>query len=488
MQNPDALDPDDKNDEKPEKQSREYDEVTKVTYLDGKPKEIFIRKGKLEVVDGPDKNKAIAIDHNVVRVGSKENNDLVLTDGTVSRHHFEIEQLKNGYLLRDLESTNGTYVEGLKVREVFLKPNSTIQIGDTAIRFYSADEKVKIIPSKEERFGDMIGRSQKMREIFGLLEKISPTDVTCVIMGETGTGKELVAKAIHYNSRRAKKPFIVFDCGSVPPTLIESELFGHEKGSFTGAVMSRPGVFELADGGTIFLDELGELGLDLQPKLLRVLEQRETRRVGANRSTKVDVRVIAATNRDLKDEVKAGRFREDLYFRLSVVSLTLPPLRERKDDIVPIVKHILGKSAFNKNKDGQQKITALSPDAEAMLQSYEWPGNVRELHNVVERAGSFCDGDTIYAKDMPDHMKGMSRNQQSADGGGHGGGDMPPVDSSLPFKDAKEKLLDAFEREYLIDLLRRNDKNISKAAKEAEIDRKSISRLLKKHGIKLSEI
>ena len=470
-----------------DKPSSEYDEVTKVTYLDGKPKEIFIRKGKLEVLEGPDKGKALSIDRNVIRVGSKENNDLALTDGTVSRHHFEIEQLKNGYLLRDLESTNGTYVEGLKVREVFLKPNSTIQVGDTVIRFYSADEKVKITPSKEEKFGEMVGRSGKMREIFGLLEKISPTDVTCVIMGETGTGKELVAKAIHYNSRRAKKPFIVFDCGSVPPTLIESELFGHEKGSFTGAVMSRPGVFELADGGTIFLDEMGELGIDMQPKLLRVLEQRETRRVGANRSTKVDVRVIAATNRDLKEEVKQGRFREDLFFRLSVVSLTLPPLRDRRDDILPIVKHILGKSAFNKNKDGQQKITTIGPDAESIFQTYEWPGNVRELHNVVERAGSFCEGDTIYAKDLPDHMKG--RSEGGSVSSSHGGSsDMPPVDSSLPFKEAKDKLLDAFEREYLIDLLRRNGKNISQAAKEAEIDRKSISRLLKKHGIKLSEI
>ncbi len=475
MENPDSIDE--------EKKSEEYDEVTKVTYLDGKPKEIFIRKGKLEVIDGPDKGKTLSIDRNVIRVGSKETNDLALSDGTVSRHHFEIEQLKNGYLLRDLESTNGTYVEGLKVREVFLKPNSTIQVGDTAIRFYSADEKVKIVPSKEERFGDMIGRSQKMREIFGLLEKIAPTDVTCVIMGETGTGKELVAKAIHYNSRRAKKPFIVFDCGSVPPTLIESELFGHEKGSFTGAVMSRPGVFELADGGTIFLDEMGELGLDMQPKLLRVLEQRESRRVGANRSTKVDVRVIAATNRDLKEEVRQGRFREDLFFRLSVVSLTLPPLRERKDDIVPIVKHILGKSAFNKDKDGKQKVSQISPEAEAVLTGYDWPGNVRELHNVVERAVSFCEGDTIQGKDIPDHMR-----MKSEGGSGIAGGEVPPVDSSLPFKEAKDKLLDAFEREYLIDLLRRNDKNISKAAKEAEIDRKSISRLLKKHGIRLAEI
>ncbi len=476
MENPERQDD--------ERQSQEYDEVTKVTYLDGKPKEIFIRKGKLEVIEDPDKGKVLSIDRNTIRVGSKDTNDLPLTDGTVSRHHFEIEQLKNGYLLRDLDSTNGTYVEGLKVREVFLKPNSTIQVGDTAIRFYSADEKVKIVPSKEEKFGDMVGRSTKMREIFGLLEKIAPTDVTCVIMGETGTGKELVAKAIHYNSRRAKKPFIVFDCGSVPPTLIESELFGHEKGSFTGAVMSRPGVFELADGGTIFLDEMGELGIDMQPKLLRVLEQRETRRVGANRSTKVDVRVIAATNRDLKEEVRQGRFREDLFFRLSVVSLTLPSLRERKDDIVPIIKHILGKSAFNKNKDGQQKVTGIAPDAEPIMMGYDWPGNVRELHNVVERAVSFCEGDTIHAKDLPDHMRAGGGGGASASGLQ----EIPHVDSSLPFKDAKEKLLDAFEREYLIDLLRRNDKNISKAAKEAEIDRKSISRLLKKHGIKLGEI
>jgi DNA-binding NtrC family response regulator len=224
---------------------------------------------------------------------------------------------------------------------------------------------------------------------------VSPTDITVLIQGETGTGKELAAHAIHRHSRRAAAPFIVFDCGAVAPNLIESELFGHEKGAFTDAVKSRQGAFELADGGTLFLDEIGELALSLQPKLLRALDQHEVRRVGAEQPVKVNVRAVAATNRDLEKEVKAGRFREDLFYRLSAVSISLPPLRKRREDIELIASHLLtGISAEGK------KLTGLSPEAAAALAAYSWPGNVRELKNVLERASALSDGKRIEVRDL----------------------------------------------------------------------------------------
>jgi DNA-binding NtrC family response regulator len=323
--------------------------------------------------------------------------------------------------------------------------------------------------------GELIGRSLKMREVFGVLEKIAPTDVTVLIDGETGTGKELVARAIHQFSRRARKPFVVLDCGAIPETLIESELFGHEKGSFTGAMMTRPGVFEAADGGTLFLDEIGELPLDLQPRLLRALEQREVRRVGSNATRKIDVRVVAATNVTLRDAVKAGRFREDLFYRLAVVQLTLPALRERPDDIVPLVRHFLKRMPSNQAPDGTLKVQDLNEDVRDRLEGYDWPGNVRELYNAIERACSFAEGREITIIDLPEQLRGV---QTQVLKGVH-------IHKNLPFKDAKEKIIELFEREYLVEILKRNQFNISQAAREAQIDRKSIARLLRKHGIRI---
>lgn len=314
-----------------------------------------------------------------------------------------------------------------------------------------------------------------MRELFGVIEKIAPTDLTVIVEGETGTGKELAARAMHDLSRRSNKPFVVFDCSAVPESLIESELFGHEKGSFTGAIMTRPGVFEAAHGGTLFLDEIGELPLDLQPKLLRVLEQREVRRVGSNSTKRIDVRVVAATNRSLKDEVAAGRFREDLYYRLAVVQVQLPTLRERPDDILPLVKAFLKRIPTNRTPEGLVRVSEISDDVRERLETYEWPGNVRELYNVIERACSFAEGHEITMVDLPEQLRGarvqVMRGLQ--------------IHKNLPFKDAKEKIVELFEREYLVELLKRNNLNISQAAREAKIDRKSISRLLKKHGIQI---
>lgn len=452
--------------------------VTRVAKLDMRPKEISLRRFRLMVTDGPQKGLEQVLDKDLVRLGALDDNDVMLVDPTVSRYHAELfVDKEGGFILRDLGSTNGTWVEGFRVREVYLKPDTIFRLGNSSIRFHYIAERLEIFPSQKERFGSLIGRSLKMREVFGLLEKISPTDVTILIGGETGTGKELVARASHQFSRRSRAPFVVFDCGAVPETLIESELFGHEKGSFTGASMSRPGVFEAAEGGTVFLDEIGELSLDLQPKLLRVLEQREVRRVGSNRTQKIDVRVVAATNRDLREEVKQGRFREDLFYRLAVVQVALPAIRERKDDIPLLIRHFLKEQATNRDSHGNQRCASWSPEVEERLMAYHWPGNVRELYNVVERACSLAEASEIQVHDLPDYLREEPDRRPIVG---------LPVFKNLPFKDAKERVIELFEKEYLVELLKRNELNISRAAREAKMDRKSISRLLKKHDIRLA--
>jgi DNA-binding NtrC family response regulator len=307
-----------------------------------------------------------------------------------------VEEKADGYVIRDLDSTNGTFLDGVRVREAYLTPGSVIRLGQTEISYSPLEERIEILKSDKDRFGELIGSSSALQEVYGILERIAPTDVTVLLEGETGTGKELAARGIHSHSRRANGPFVVFDCGAVAPNLIESELFGHEKGAFTDAVKSRQGAFELADSGTIFLDEIGELSLDLQPKLLRALDQRETKRVGADKPVPVNVRVVSATNKDLEKEVKAGRFREDLFYRLSVVRVYMPPLRKRKEDIETIAGHLLEEISSDIGK----KISGLSPEAAAALTAYSWPGNVRELKNVLGRAAALCDGKRVEAKDL----------------------------------------------------------------------------------------
>jgi transcriptional regulator with GAF, ATPase, and Fis domain len=462
----------------------DYVPPTQIAYRPDGATTLHLRKCRLALDAGDGRWSERVFDQAVVTLGSMDDNDLVLDDDTVSRYHCRIVQEETAYVLQDLSSTNGTFIDGVRIKEAYLAPGCKVLLGNTRIGFQSFDEEVQIRPSDEERFGDIIGGHVQMRKIFGILEKIAPTDTTVVIEGETGTGKEVVAQTVHKQSGRAERPFVVFDCSAVPANLIESELFGHEKGSFTGAIMARPGLFEMAHGGTIFLDELGELSLDLQPKLLRVLETREVRRVGGVRPVKVDVRVIAATNRRLEEEVRAGRFREDLYYRLSVVRLFLPPLRERRDDIPLLVRHFLRVGRFNKGADGAMRVSTLGRAVLEALRAYDWPGNVRELHNVVERACSFADTDTIELTDLPPHLiesEHMQRLHQlrpqvlsvDADGGADIG----------PFKDAKEKWVASFERDYIRTLLERNEFNISHAAREADIDRKYFRKLMKKYGI-----
>jgi DNA-binding NtrC family response regulator len=299
-----------------------------------------------------------------------------------------------------------------------------------------------------------------MRRLFALLGDISPNDATVLIEGETGTGKELIAEEIHNPSPRRDGPFIVFDCGAVPRELIESSLFGHMKGSFTGAIGDRKGAFAEAHGGTIFLDEIGELPIELQPSLLRALDKKAVRRVGSNTYDKIDVRIVAATNRDLRAEIVNKTFREDLYYRLAVIRVTLPPLRERGEDIKILVEHFLRMFAGGRS-------LAITPDDMSRLQRHSWPGNVRELRNVMERACVLAKGDSVNLDDA------FSDTQQPALG----------IRTDLPFKEAKGQLVELFEREYIVDLMKRHKMNLSAAAREAQIDRKHLRELIRKYGL-----
>lgn len=474
-----------------------YDKVqpTKIAYVDGRPQTLHLRKARLVLQPGSSEQKEMMFDQNVITIGSMPDNDIVIPDDTVSRNHCRIVQDGADYLAVDLNSTNGTFINGVRIREAYLAPGQIVGVGNKQIRFQPVDEKIPVIPIASEKFGSIVGRSVKMREIFGVLDKIAPTSATVVIEGETGTGKEVVAQTIHDMSKRADQPFIVFDCGAVPESLIESELFGHEKGSFTGAVTTRKGLFEMAQGGTIFLDELGELSLDLQPKLLRVLEQREVRRVGSNKPIPVNVRVVAATNRELEEEVKAGRFREDLFYRLSVVRLRLPSLRERTEDIPLLVRHFLTTQRFNRDPDDDRLLVA-HPDEATLdaLARYPWPGNVRELLNVIERACSFTDAGTITLDDLPDYVAQAraprEATKSAADAPSDAQFDVPDraALTELPFKAAKEEWITSFERDYIADLLRRHDGNISQAAREADIDRKYFRKLMDKHGVEVNDL
>ena len=455
------------------------------------PRQIHVRRARLACESGPEAGQSWMVDRDVVLIGALDSGDVVLTDPTVSRRHAEIVRTSGGTLLRDLGSTNGTFVGPVKIREVYLAPDTRFKVGRTELVFTPDDTVIDVTPSAMDHFEGLVGSSIAMREVFGILERIAPTELTVLITGETGTGKELASRAVHTRSRRARGPFVVFDCGAAPDNLIESELFGHQRGAFTGAIEARPGVFELADGGTIFLDEVGELPLDLQPKLLRVLEQREVRRVGGNKTKAVDVRVVCATNRDLREEVEAGRFREDLYYRLAVVELTLPPLRTRVADLPQLCQHLLRRASPTR------AVIGVAPEVQAIFESYHWPGNVRELNNVVERAIPFCRTDHITIDALPQGLRAAAESRRArgevaaataASSTGAGGGLTSAAEAAsalgdLPFKDAKDQMVEAFEREYLLDLLERHQGNVSKAARAADMDRKSITRLMKKHGI-----
>jgi transcriptional regulator with GAF, ATPase, and Fis domain len=401
-------------------------------------------------------------------IGKATDNDLVLSDDTVSRHHCELLRAPDGIHIRDLESTNGTRIDGTRVREAVVQPGSVLKVGEVEITFRPIGTKVEVMPSEKSQFGQALGQSLSMRTIFGVLERIAPTDATVLLEGETGTGKDVLARSIWAASQRAQKPFIVVDCGAVSYSLIESELFGHERGAFTGAVATRQGAFELADGGTVFLDEIGELPLDVQPKLLRVLETREFRRVGGNKPIHSNVRVIAATKRDLQREVHGGKFREDLYFRLAVVPVTVPPLRARREDIPLLVQAVMKASGGADLNVTQETMAALT--------AHDWPGNVRELRNVLERAIYMAQA--TGAKDLG--VVALPGGTSAADAAFH-------FEPEKSYRETRAKYDAEFEKRYVKWLLGRHNGNVSAAAREAKMDRKHLHDMAKKHGLRGSE-
>jgi DNA-binding NtrC family response regulator len=318
-------------------------------------------------------------------------------------------------------------------------------------------------------FHNLIGKSARMQDVYRLLEQAAGNDITVLVLGETGTGKELAARAVHYASARKERRFVAVNCGALPGELVESELFGHARGAFTGAAAAKPGLFEEAEGGTLFLDEVGEIPLATQVKLNRALQEKEIRRVGDNAAVRVDVRIIAATHRDLKAEVAAGRFREDFYYRLHVFPVRLPSLRERLEDVPLLAGHFLEKHS----RSLRREVTGLEPDALRALTTYRWPGNVRELENAIERAVAVARGATIAADDLPPDV--VSAPPSAAPG---------ELLTALPYRDAVELARDRVSREYLVALLREFQGNVTQAAARAQMERESLHRLLKKYGIR----
>jgi two-component system, NtrC family, response regulator GlrR len=419
---------------------------------------LLLRRNRLRltVEKGPDRKLRRELDGDRIVIGTHESCDLALTDRTVSRQHCEIALVPEGYAIRDLDSTNGTFLDDrVRLREIIVEHEVKIRLGDTVVRVSPLAETVDIPLGHDIRCGPLLGRSAAMRRVFDIVRRVATSDATVLITGESGTGKEIAARAIHELGRRAEQPFIVVDCGALPANLIESELYGHERGAFTGATAARAGAFEAAHGGTLFLDELGELPLDLQTRLLGVLERRVVQRLGSTQTRPVDVRVLAATNRDLRREVNRKSFREDLYFRLAVVSIEMPPLRGRPEDIALYVEDFLRENP------------GVTIDAETMqrLSEQPWPGNVRELRNVIERAVALGEVDVPAAEHSLPRV----------------GGD---IDVDVPFKVAKNALVDEFERGYVERLMQKHEGNITQAARAAEIDRVYLLRVLDKYGMR----
>ena len=412
--------------------------------------------------------RSVAHQGNTCRIGTHSTNDLVLRDPSVSRFHCKLTFGDKGWRLQDSGSLNGTKLDGVRVRDADVTGEGTIAVGDCVVHVSGLEATSEVSIPNVASFGALTGTSVAMRKLFASLEKVAASDINVLIEGDSGTGKELVASEIFQRGTRAEKAFVIVDCGAISPNLVESELFGHVRGAFTGADRDRVGAFEAANGGTVFLDEIGELPLELQPKLLRALEAREIRRVGETRARKVDVRVIAATNRDLDREVNKGRFREDLYFRLAVMVVRVPSLRDRIDDVPGLVRSFL--TTFGVPSGEQCEV--FSPSVLAELASHDWPGNVRELRNYVERS-------VVLKEALPAARR---RPPASRDAG-----DAEPVSSrggTVPFKLAKDATVDAFERSYLSALLEAAGGNISKAARNAGMDRMYLHRLVQKHNLR----
>jgi len=428
------------------------------------PTVVRYTKTRVAVTRGPNQGLVFEIAHAPLRVGTSADNDLVLADDTVSRRHCEIEPTPSGVRVRDMGSTNGVTIGGVRIYDAVLPGEVRLQVGETELTVTPLHDTVSREQAANDRFGDAIGRSTRMRELFADLERIAPSDVTLLIEGETGTGKDILAESVHRQGPRVDGPFVVFDCGAVASTLAESELFGHERGAFTGAVAAHLGVFQQANGGTLFLDEIGELPKDLQPKLLRVLEKRQIKRVGGTATIAVDVRVIAATNRNLRVEVQRQNFREDLFFRIAAAHVAVPPLRDRMEDLESLVEHFLSLEIPPRTLDD------VPEHVWDMFRVHRWPGNVRELRNAVQRL--------MLTPDRPlRDAGGPSRPSRPP-----GGSDASAIPLA-PLRVARREAGDAFERSYLEQVLARAAGNVTRAAGMAEVSRQMMQKLMRKHGM-----
>ncbi|HKU44235.1 MAG TPA: sigma 54-interacting transcriptional regulator [Polyangiales bacterium] len=440
---------------------------------------------RIEVVRGRDLGKVVESAGTTLRIGTGEAATLRLHDDTVSREHCEIELNERGFRVRDTGSTNGVRVSGLRVYDFASAAPLQIELGDTALALTPLSEAETRERASVASFGKLLGQSSKMRELFALLARVAPTDLSVLVEGETGTGKELVAESIHGASLRAAGPFVVFDCSAVTNNLMESDLFGHERGAFTGANAARAGALEQADGGTLFLDELGELPLELQQKLLRCLQSGEFKRVGGRKLERTDVRVIAATNRNLRAEIAAGKFREDLYYRLEGVPVNVPPLRERLEDIPLLVDHFLRQSDAANGR-------SLPANALDMFRAHRWPGNVRELRNVVRRMQMLPEL-PFKIETLPPAAAGEARPALAPSGQLEGRivqrlrnwrtPDAHTRPDWLPLEDARREFQDAFELDYLDVLKRQAGGNKTRAASLAGVTRQAIQKLVRKHDM-----
>jgi DNA-binding NtrC family response regulator len=430
--------------------------ATRVLVQGGQPRRL-LRTCDLEVLSGPDEGQRARLSRPLFRVGTQPSNDLVLTDPTVSKQHLEITVVPGGYRIADLDSSNGTFLGGVRLGEVTVVEPVALQLGETVLRISPTEDETPVPASLHNEFGAVRGRSVAMRELFEQLEAVAQSDCSVLLEGETGVGKEHIAEALHKKSPRAAEPFVVVDCGALVGELMEAELFGYVRGAFSGADRARTGLIESASGGTLFLDEVGELPLALQTKLLGTVERRRVVPLGSNTARPIDVRILAATNRNLGREVNQGRFRSDLYYRLAVVRLRVPPLRERKEDIPVLVQAFLESL---RGRYGERVPDSLSALVLGRLAQHEWPGNVRELRNAVERAA-------LKLKQSEDRPEPAAPTR------------LPPDAFFVRRTDA----LDAFDRRYFGGLLARTQNNLSQVARLANLDRRYLHRILRRLGL-----
>lgn len=417
----------------------------------------------VDVVSGPDHGAHGEAQDELLTIGTAGTNDFVLTDPTISGFHLELARSPTGVQVTDLSSTNGTWLGNCRLHSAIVAPGTTLRLGTTEVRVIDgAGAVVEVYDA--DHIDDLFGTTPGMRRLMAQIDRVAQATVPVLMLGESGTGKELVARAIHNRSPRVKGPVVTVDCGALAPALIASELFGHERGAFTGAERQHIGAFERANGGTLFLDEIGELPSELQPQLLGALERRRFRRVGGRDEISVDVRVVSATNRDLRAEVNSGTFRMDLYFRLAVVVLRIPPLRERLEDIPLLVEHFLREAGH------VGPITDVVTDrAMQELRTHRWPGNVRELRNWVDAS--------LALGEAPELFQQVGEPTRTTF-------ECPSDLLVLPYKEARNSVLDRFELCYLKHVLEGSKNNVAQAARLARMDRSYLIKLLQKHGMR----